>query len=180
MRRPPELKVIEMDILNPAVQPRGNNPDPTVATDRYKGLRAATSRDGRIVFFADKALTGVLKENSFALREPKPEEVESPPEPTPLIPESDHSPLQRSIDQSGIRALAGGLLVNHFPDSGETEVAGRYYAPSRTRLEAVHEEGETECWVIAGGWITREEAQLEMLEQVAGEVPPETLQERVA
>lgn len=99
-----------------------------------------------------------------------------PPRPNPddytrerLIPPSNHSDQQRSIDDARIAALAEDRLVNHFqrisPDgkTAETvdEVADRYYALSRTIVEWYKDESGREAAKITGGWVTSQEAILE-------------------
>jgi len=83
--------------------------------------------------------------------------------PDSTIPESDHSPKQRAIDESRIRALATTGLVIRSPQTGEARFADSYWAPSRTGIEVtVGEEGQPDRYEIVGGEVTRAQALLEL------------------
>jgi hypothetical protein len=78
--------------------------------------------------------------------------------PSITIPESWVSPKQKAIDESHIRALAAGLLIQkHSQDEGGM-IAIDYYANSRPCLEIqTNQDGSSEVRV-APSRITREQA----------------------
>ena len=95
----------------------------------------------------------------------------APYRPDSAIPESDHSPRQRAIDESRIRALATTGLVIRSPQTGEAHLADSYWAPSRTGIEVtVGEEGRPDRYEIVGGEVTRAQALLEL--NATAEAPP--------
>ena len=63
----------------------------------------------------------------------------------------DMTPIQRNYDDRMIRALAKGLLRQMNPETGRTEIADRYYAPTR-------DDSKTNR---LGIWVTQADAQLE-------------------
>lgn len=79
--------------------------------------------------------------------------------------ESHHSPLQRARDAQMIAALIGPGIVQHYPHTGETKLEKeRAFFPSRTHLEPVKAEQGKPTYEIAGGWVTRQEAIMELAE----------------
>jgi hypothetical protein len=78
--------------------------------------------------------------------------------PRVAIPESWVSPRQKAIDESRIRALAAGLLIQKRSDEAETMVAVEYYANSRPCLELVIDQDGNGEFCVAPSKITREQA----------------------
>jgi hypothetical protein len=74
------------------------------------------------------------------------------------IPESWVSPRQKAIDESHIRALAAGLLIQKRSDEAEAMVAVEYYANSRPCLELVTDQDGNSEFRVAPSKITREQA----------------------
>jgi hypothetical protein len=81
-----------------------------------------------------------------------------------VIPESHHSDKQKAFDGRSIAAMAVGRLMQRNAQSGELEVAERYWALSRTRIEDTPVEDGPDTHEIVGGWVTREQAILELTE----------------
>lgn len=74
------------------------------------------------------------------------------------IPESWVSPRQKAIDESHIRALAAGLLIQKRTDEAGTTVATEYYANSRPCLELIIDQDGNSEFRAAPSKITREQA----------------------
>jgi hypothetical protein len=74
------------------------------------------------------------------------------------IPESWASPRQKAIDESRIRALAAGLLIQKRSDEEGTMVAVEYYANSRPCLELITDQDGNSEFRTAPSKITREQA----------------------
>lgn len=93
--------------------------------------------------------------------------------PNSVIPESDHSDRQKAIDEGMVAALAVGRLIQRSPHTGEANVADRYWAPSRTQVESTPVEDGPDTYEIIGGWVTKDQAILELTS--ANEPDPATV-----
>jgi hypothetical protein len=91
------------------------------------------------------------------------------------VSKSHHTSEQVARDAKMIAALIGPGIMQHYPSTGETRLeTERAFFPSRTRLEPIEAEEGQPTLEITGGWLTRQEALLELSAptSVVVELPP--------
>ena len=98
---------------------------------------------------------------------------EKPYRPNSVIPDAGkYQDQQIALEKGMIATLAAGRLMQRNVQTGELEIADRYWFDHRAHVETKKAESGPDTYEIVGGWVTRDQAILELAE--ANEPEPET------